>query len=551
MELKSLLVIFLLFSFLFFLLFLICFTFGFYLLDYSSVAFEVFLPYYFLREMPFTFFVDYVSLFFFSAVSLISSVVFLYRKFYMDDVSRDLNYLNSRFFYLLFLFVISILFLVFSGSWVVVMLGWDGLGLVSFLLVIYYNNRSRLDSGLITVFTNRLGDCLFILSFMFMFYSGWVTLEFLSLEVCLFFSFTLFVGCITKSAQLPFSSWLPAAMAAPTPVSSLVHSSTLVTAGVFLLVRFNYLLESIYFVLGPLSLLTIFLAGACAVYELDFKKVVAISTLSQLGFIIFSIRSGVWLLGFLHMVFHAFFKSSLFLSTGNLMHYLLGDQDSRNFGSLGSSFFSKLLFSMSSLSLMGFPFSLGFYSKDTVLGELLFHSFSFISFLFILGCCFTVAYRLRLIFIGFISFPSFLSNSSFSENSFFYLPIIVLYLACVFWGNFFFFYFLPPVVFSFLDFFLGVFIILGGFLLFSSVPSFYNLLNSLMRISFLSIFSSSVLSGLTPIFPYAGEYSWGEILGGKGSFSLIFFLKLYAVRLYALHFGPLVVVAGLLFILMK
>lgn len=125
-----------------------------------------------------------------------------------------------------------------------------------------------------------------------MFYSGWVCLDFLSFESCLFFRFVVFVGSITKSAQLPFSSWLPAAMAAPTPVSSLVHSSTLVTAGVYLLVRFNFLIESCYFILAPLSLFTIFLAGACAVYELDFKKVVAISTLSQLGFIIFSISSG-------------------------------------------------------------------------------------------------------------------------------------------------------------------------------------------------------------------------------------------------------------------
>ena len=459
--------------------------------------------------------------------------------------------MNSRFFFLLFLFVVSMLFLVFSGSWVVVMLGWDGLGLVSFLLVIYYSNRVRLDSGLVTVFTNRIGDCLFILSFMFMFYRGWVSLEFISLEGCLLFSLVIFLGCVTKRAQLPFSSWLPAAMAAPTPVSSLVHSSTLVTAGVYLLVRFNFLLDEIFFILCPLSLFTMFLAGACAVYELDFKKVVAISTLSQLGFMIFSIRAGYWLLGFLHMMFHAFFKSSLFLSTGNLMHYLLGDQDSRNFGSLGSSFFSKLLFSMSRLSLMGFPFSLGFYSKDTILGSLLFNSSSFISFLFILGCCFTVAYSLRLVYMGFINFPSYLGNSVFSEDTYFYLPIIFLYSMCIILGNFFFFYFLPPLVFSFLDFCLGLFIIVGGFVLFKVVPFIYSFLVSMIRISFLSILSSSVASRFTPLFSYSGEYSWGEIFGGKGSSSLIYLMKGYAVRLYAFHFAPLLLVMVLFFILLK
>jgi len=317
----------------------------------------------------------------------------------------------------------------------------------------------------------------------------------------------VFLGCITKRAQLPFSSWLPAAMAAPTPVSSLVHSSTLVTAGVYLLVRFNFLLDSIYFILVPISLFTIFLAGLCAVYELDFKKVVAMSTLRQLGFIIFSIRSGYWVLGFLHIIFHAFFKSSLFLSTGNLMHYLIGDQDSRAFGSLGSSFFSKLLFVISSLSLIGFPFSLGFYSKDTILGSLLFDFSSITSFLFILGCCFTVAYRLRLIYIGFLNFPSFRGSFLFSEDKYFYLPIIFLYSMCIFLGNFFFFYFLPPLVFSFLDFCLGIFIILGGYVFFLLIPIIYYLLSSTMRISFLSTFSSSVLSSLTPFFSYKGEYS--------------------------------------------
>nr|YP_009192677.1 NADH dehydrogenase subunit 5 [Tyrophagus longior]ALP46621.1 NADH dehydrogenase subunit 5 [Tyrophagus longior] len=377
-------------------------------------AFQETMPFNLLSEMPFWFCVDYVSLFFFSVVSIISCVVFLYSKFYMDDKFTEVNSMNHRFFYLFILFVVSMFFLVFSGSWVVVMLGWDGLGFVSFLLVIYYNNSSSLDSGVITVFTNRLGDCLFILSFIFFFYWGFFSLDFLTSDCCFFFRLVIFVGSITKSAQLPFSSWLPAAMAAPTPVSSLVDSSTLVTAGVYLLLRFNFLIYSSFYLLLPLSLLTSLLAGACPVCEFDFKKVVAMSTLSQLGFMLFSISSGFWLLGFLHIIFQAFFKSSLFLSTGNLMHYLGGNQDSRNFGSLGFSFFSKLIFSMSSLSLMGFPFSLGFYSKDTIMGELLFTYFTFSSFVFILSCCFTVAYSIRLVYMGFMMFSSFFSTTSFN-----------------------------------------------------------------------------------------------------------------------------------------
>lgn len=147
-------------------------------------------------------------------------------------------------------------------------------------------------SGLITVFSNRVGDCLFILSFTFIFYCGWGTIEFLQVSTCFIFRLVLLVGAITKRAQLPFSSWLPAAMAAPTPVSSLVHSSTLVTAGVYLLVRFNFLLEGSMALLVVISLSTMLLAGVCANLELDFKKIVAMSTLSQLGFMLFSISVG-------------------------------------------------------------------------------------------------------------------------------------------------------------------------------------------------------------------------------------------------------------------
>lgn len=551
MELKIKLVIYTLFFSLFFLGFLSCFSLGLFLVDYNSFTLEVLLPYSFLSEMPLVFTFDYVSLIFFSAVSLISRVVFLYSKYYMDDSVLLYNSDNSRFFYLLFLFVVSMFFLVFSGSWVVVILGWDGLGLVSFLLVIYYNNRSRLDSGLITVFTNRVGDCLFILSFMFIFYCGWFRLDFLSFYRVTLFSVVLFLGCITKRAQIPFSSWLPAAMAAPTPVSSLVHSSTLVTAGVYLIVRFNYLFEGIYPFLICISLFTIFLAGLCAVYELDFKKVVAISTLSQLGFIVFSISCGYWVLSFLHIIFHAFFKRSLFLSTGRIIHYLLGDQDSRNFGSLGSSFFSKLLFFIRSLSLIGFPFSLGFYSKDTILGEILFSRFNLISFLFLFGCCFTVAYRARLIYMGFIGFPSFFSSFSFGDDKFFYLPVIILYFFCVFIGNYFFFYFIPPVVFSFMEVFFGLLVIRVGLFLFKLSPSGYLLEYSLITISFLALLRSSFLSSLVKKFSYEGEYTWSEVFGGKGGSEVMKYFNTQRIRLYTLNFSSIVLITLLFFFLVE
>lgn len=550
MELKIGLVIFFLFFFLFLFASIVLFFLGLYSIHYRGLLVEVILPYNLMVEIPLCICVDYVSLFFFSVVSLISRVVFLYRKFYIEERWQKF-FINSRFFFLLFLFVLSIIILVFSGSWVIVIVGWDGLGLVSFLLVVYYNNRSSIDSGLITVFTNRLGDCLFILSFIFILYCGWFTIEFLSFYGCIFFLFVLFVGAITKRAQLPFSSWLPAAMAAPTPVSSLVHSSTLVTAGVYLLLRFNFLFNSVNFILILISLFTIFLAGLCAIYELDFKKVVAMSTLRQLGFMIFSISSGLWLFGFLHIIFHAFFKSSLFLSTGNIIHYLLGDQDSRYFGALGGSYFSKLIFVLSSISLIGFPFSIGFYSKDTILGNLSFTRISFVSFIFFVSCCFTVAYRVRLIFMGFTRFPAFSSRLSFKEDRYFYYPLVLLFFSCVLLGNFFFFNFVPIEIFSLFDLILGLIIILLGLIIFFTSPKVYFFINYFMSISFLSLISSSYFSSFLSYFSFKREYTWGEIFGGQGYSLLIFHSYKYTNRLYLLNFAYFFIILFIFFVVRK
>lgn len=187
-------------------------------------------------DLSFSFVFDFLSFGFFSCVSFISGVVFFYRVFYIGG-TIDLR----RFGWLVFLFVFSMFLLVFSGNFFTTMVGWDGLGLVSFCLVIFYNNSSRLESGLVTVFSNRLGDVFFLISFVFFFSSGSFSWDLFSYGNCFLFLCLLFFGAITKSAQIPFSAWLPAAIAAPTPVSSLVHSSTLVTAGVYVLIRFNYL----------------------------------------------------------------------------------------------------------------------------------------------------------------------------------------------------------------------------------------------------------------------------------------------------------------------
>jgi len=180
-------------------------------------------------------FLIFLSFGFFRCVSLISSVVFVYSVFYIEG-TVDIR----RFLFLVFLFVFSMFLLVFSGNFFLVLLGWDGLGLVSFCLVLFYTGATSLMSGLLTMFSNRIGDSFFLVSFFIMFNRGYFFLIFFSFFNRFFFIVLLLFGAITKSAQVPFSAWLPAAIAAPTPVSSLVHSSTLVTAGLYVLIRFNY-----------------------------------------------------------------------------------------------------------------------------------------------------------------------------------------------------------------------------------------------------------------------------------------------------------------------
>lgn len=531
-------------------MFIFFFVLGLFFIDCNSFIIEAYLPFSFLLEIPFSFNFDYISFFFFSFISLISSVVFIYRKFYMEE-KEFFNSDNSRFFFILFLFVISIFFLVFSNSWVIVILGWDGLGVVSFLLVIYYNNIKSLNSGLVTVFTNRLGDCFFILSFTFIFYCGVLSFDFLTINRFLFFLLILIVGCFTKRAQLPFSSWLPAAIAAPTPISSLVHSSTLVTAGVYLIVRFNYLFYPIFNLIGYLSVFTIVIAGCCAIFELDFKKIVAMSTLRQLGFMIFCISIGFWFISFLHIIFHAFFKRCLFLSTGRLIHLLLGNQDSRDYGRLRFLNFSKLFFTFTCLSLCGFPFFLGFYSKDFII-SLFINSYSIgIVLLFFLACILTISYSIRLIIIAFFRFPIILKDNSFSEDKYFFLPLFFLYFFCIFRGNFFIFYFFPPIIFSFLDFFAGILIIfLGIFIFYFSFIGYFSIV-IFSSVLFFSFFFSSFFSKSFKYFPLNFDLSWREILGGMGTKNFLFLVKFFLVKFYLLGFYYLFFLLGLLWVILE
>lgn len=241
-----------------------------------------------------------------------------------------------------------------------ILLGWDILGLVSFCLVVYYQTNNSYRAGIITVLINRIGDVI-ILASLSLTLGCWNNLL---LNDNIILKVLIVLAAITKSAQIPFSSWLPAAISAPTPVSALVHSSTLVTAGVYLLIRYSIILTGIEIYLIIISLLTMLIAGFNAIRERDIKKIVALSTLSQLGFIIFGLSLGLYNLVYFHLLIHAFFKSIMFLSVGAIIHGI--NQDYRILGYIYSPIVSVGLL-LSSACLRGLPFLSSFYSKDRII----------------------------------------------------------------------------------------------------------------------------------------------------------------------------------------
>nr|WOR80635.1 NADH dehydrogenase subunit 5 [Curtos sp.] len=410
----------------------ICFILSFFLLFFSVLSF--FLSLYFMMidlvlileyelmslnsNMIFmSILLDWMSLLFMSFVLFISSMVIYYSIEYM---SGDLNI--NRFILLVFLFVMSMMFLIISPNLISILLGWDGLGLVSYCLVIYYQNIKSLNAGMLTALSNRLGDVGILMSIAWMMnYGSWnfiFYLDFMKNDFNMkIISYFIVLSALTKSAQIPFSSWLPAAMAAPTPVSSLVHSSTLVTAGVYLLIRFNFCFSSelMYYMLF-ISMMTMFMSGLGANFEFDLKKIIALSTLSQLGLMMSILFLGDYKLAFFHLLSHSLFKALLFMCAGCMIHNLMNYQDIRFMGSLIYSMpMTCTFFNISNFSLCGFPFLAGFYSKDLILEVFsMGYMNMFVYFIFYISIGLTVSYSFRLSY--YTLFGSFNYNSSFNLN---------------------------------------------------------------------------------------------------------------------------------------
>lgn len=249
--------------------------------------------------------------------------------------------------------------------------------------------------------------------------------------------FLVILAGITKRAQMPFSAWLPAAIAAPTPVSSLVHSSTLVTAGVYLIIRFHHILcvNNFLFYLG---VFTIFISGLGANFEIDLKKIIALSTLRQLGLIIIILSMGYYELSFFHLLAHALFKSLLFLCAGVFIHSIGDIQDIRHLGGVIISLpITSFYFIGSSLALCGFPFLAGFYSKDLILEVYFIMSInSFIFLIIFFSTIFTLTYSVRLIYYLFFKNLGIKNLLNLIEGFGIYFPIGFLFVFSVAAGSF-------------------------------------------------------------------------------------------------------------------
>ena len=490
-----------------------------------------------------TLILDWISLIFISFVRLIASIVLFYSGGY---IAGDFNI--NRFIYLVLMFVISITFLIIRPNIISILLGWDGLGLVSYVLVIYYQNEKSANAGILTALSNRIGDVAILLAIALLSSrGGWnfyfYTDLFNDLEGSRLLGVLVVLAAITKRAQIPFSAWLPAAIAAPTPVSALVHSSTLVTAGVYLLVRFRAALEGslTQTVFLLLSSLTIFMAGLGANFEYDLKKIIALSTLSQLGVIMRILSLGYPNLAFFHLLRHALFKALLFICAGAVIHNIKDYQDIRVIGSLVLQIpLTTFCINLANLALCGRPFLAGFYSKDLILEIAFIRDINFLIFiLYFLATGLTVCYTFRLVYYTLRG--NFNLHSLYCVRDEVYVitnPILVLGRGAIFGGAILRWLIFPTpeiicisFIFKTLALRVSIFGALIGYILNFIIVNyklgcltFYkyvNFIGSMWYIPFISTYPTRIVRLLIGSFYVkVGDFGWSEYYGGQGIYKI-------------------------------
>lgn len=357
--------------------------------------------------------IDPLVLLMFIVVTIVSAVVHFYSIGYMHEDPH-----KSRFFCYLSLFTFAMLVLVSSADFLQLFLGWEGVGLCSYLLIGFWFKKEEANLASVKAFIiNRIGDFSFLIG-IFVIYSifgtikftevfakvdQYVSVEILGMNAILLICFLLFIGAMSKSAQIGLHTWLPDAMEGPTPVSALIHAATMVTAGVFLVVKTSILFEHALLARNFILLiggLTAIFAASIALYQEDLKKIIAYSTCSQLGYMFVACGLSGYNIAMFHLATHAFFKALLFLCAGNIIHSLNGEQNIYKMGGLAKKIPSTYwLMLIGSLALCGiFPFA-GFYSKDLIIEAASVNSWFFI--ITVITALLTALYSFKIIFTVF------------------------------------------------------------------------------------------------------------------------------------------------------
>jgi NADH-ubiquinone oxidoreductase chain 5 len=451
-----------------------------------------------LLSVYWSFCFDTITSIMFIVVTFISSLVHLYSIEYMSDDPHQ-----GRFLGFLSLFTFFMLLLITADNLLIMFFGWEGIGLASYLLISFWFTRIQASKSAIkAMIVNRVGDigllfgiCSLFLTFKTVDYSIIFslvscalndTLLCFSIECNCFmvFSTFLFIGAVGKSAQIGLHLWLPDAMEAPTPVSALLHAATLVTAGIFLIIRCSYIFEQSSIVLSVITIIggiTAFLAASIGVVQNDIKRVIAYSTCSQLGYMVLSCGISEYSIALFHLANHALFKALLFLSAGTIIHGFNDEQDLRKMGSLIRIFpLAYIMIIIGSLALCGIPFYTGFYSKDAILGIALTNCNIYSNagyFLLLAAACFTAFYSTRLLLYSFIVLPNgykFAYSNAHEATVYSLVPLVFLGFGSLFGG------------FLFKDMFVGF----GSPLFGNSIYSLYNC--GFIDFEFASVFSKNI-----------------------------------------------------------
>lgn len=361
-------------------------------------------------KIPFSLKIDALSALFLLIVNGVSLIIHFYSISYMKEERRE-QY--GRFFSYMNLFVFSMLLLVMGSNFVIMFIGWEGVGLCSYLLIGYWFKNTEFNKAADKAFImNRIGDLGFLIA-LFLIFTKTGSFSFdevfskassLGTADITIITLLLFVGATGKSAQIPLYTWLPDAMAGPTPVSALIHAATMVTAGIYMIARSNalYSLAPVSLsVVAIVGLATAILAATIALKQNDIKKVLAYSTVSQLGYMFLAMGVGAYAAGVFHVMTHAFFKALLFLAAGSVIHAMGGEQDIRKMGGLkGKMKITYFTFLIACLAISSVPPFSGFFSKDVIL----LHAYEHNKILYIIavfGSLLTAFYMFRLLFITF------------------------------------------------------------------------------------------------------------------------------------------------------